>query len=160
MSPQFTIITAAMSLGGMASVGFTHFGQVEKQVAEHHLKVEEVEEQVEVAEVGERVETVIAEFKESLRVEREKEREDYNAMFQGVAVEVELLKQQQEAHDVLMSSLSQQQNALDFRFESLSGQFRPLRATNSRFIKVKSGSKSDEFHPLLPPVESSWTENY
>ena len=126
MSPQFTIITAAMSLGGMASVGFNHYGQVEKQVVEHRLHLDEEKEQLEVAEVGERVETVVAELKEDFRIEREKDRENFAAMIRGVASDVEMTKQQLSTYNVLMESLSQQQDTLDFKMESFSEKFRPL----------------------------------
>lgn len=158
MSPQLTIISAAMSLGGMASVGYSHYGQVEKQVAEYQLQVDEEVEQMEIAEVGEQMAAAVADLTENFQSERQKDRADFEDMLRGVAAEVEMVKQQTSAHNVLMESLSQQQDTLDFRMESLSGKFRPLRAIDSRFQPIKSESK--DAHPLLPPVEQSWTDQY
>ncbi len=162
MSPQLTIITAAMSLGGMASVGFNHYGHVEKQVAEQHLIVEEEKEQLEVAQVGEemnqQVKETLAELKESFQLERDKDRAGFASMLKDVAAEVEVLREQQGTHEILMNLLSQEQDSLGFKVEAFSEKFRPLRATGSRFQPVRSDAS--QAHPLLPPVESSWTENY
>lgn len=158
MSPHLTIITAAMSLGGMASVGFNHYGQVEQQVANYHSQKEEQQARAEVAEVGERVEVALSEVKDEMKTEMSKAREEYVSMLKDVVTDVELVKEQQSSHNVLMSRLAQDQDSLEFKVESFSDQFRPLRATGSRFLKVKT--ESSEAHPLLPPVDSSWTDDY
>lgn len=157
MSPQLTIITAAMSLGGMASVGFNHFGEVEKQVLAHQTNQEEQIKKVEVAEVGDRVESNLAEMEESLRLELKRDRSEFARLLAELNADVDSMKQKQSAQEVLLEVLEKEQSTLGFKIEVQAKSFRPLRATGSRFVPIKSAS---EPHPLLPPVESSWTEDY
>lgn len=159
MSPQLTIITTAMSLGGMASVGLNHYRDVEEQVASHrNQKVEEVQK-VEIAEVGTRVETMVTEMKEEFRKEQERTQQEFASMVAEVMSDLEVIEARQSSHDILVERLSKDYTSLEFRVESQSKEFRPLRATDSRFQPVKSQSNATA-HPLLPPVESSWTEDY
>lgn len=157
MSPQLTIITAAMSLGGMASVGFNHFGEVERKVAEHQLEQEEEVKKVEVAEVGERVESSLAEMEERLRLESKRDREEFAQLLAELNADVDSMRQKQGAQEVLLEVLEKEQSTLGFKIEVQAKSFRPLRATDSRFMPIKS---QNEAHPLLPPVESSWTKDY
>lgn len=157
MSPHLTIITAAMSLGGMASVGFNHYGEVEKQVSAHEDYQEEEVKRVEVAEVGERVENGLAAMEDSLRQELKRDREELTQRLAELDADFNSMKEKQSAQEVLLEVLEKEQSTLGFKVEVQSKSFRPLRATGSRFMSIKSESDA---HPLLPPVEMSWTEDY
>lgn len=158
MSPQLTIITAAMSLGGMASVGFNHYQEVEDQVTEFKAEKVEQKQEVEIAQVGERVETALSDVQVGLRSELQRDREGFAAKLAEVMTELETLKAQQSSHDVLMERLSKDYTSLEFRVEAQSEGFRPLRATEGRFQPLQGGAK--EPHPLLPPVEPTWAQEY
>lgn len=158
MSPQLTIITAAMSLGGMGAVGWNHYDQVEKEVTEYHSEKKEEQQQVEVSEMGTELKNALVKLEENLRLEGERERKEQANDLQNLMVEMEQLKQRQSAYSVLVSSLSQEQESLGFKVESLSGKFIPLRSTGGRFQPVKTDLEGA--HPLLPPVENSWTKDY
>lgn len=158
MSPQLTIITAAMSLGGMASVGWSHYGQVERDISNYHSNEAKEERQLEVAQVGEKVESSLAEMQKNFELERQKDREGYTAMLQNVATELELVKQQTSSHDILMKSLAYKQDNIEFSLAAMSDKFIPLRASGERFQPLKA--ETGQGHPLLPPVEESWTQNY
>lgn len=159
MSPHITIITTAMSLGGMASVGFNHFGEVEKQVSEFHSQKEEKVKEVEISQVGERVEKAFAETVESMRNDFAKEREVYSQALKEQTLEIEMMKSRQNSYEILMEHLQQEQTSLGFIIETQSKSFVPLRSAGSRFTRVKSENENG-LHPLLPPVTSSWTSDY
>ncbi|GHC40656.1 hypothetical protein [Roseibacillus persicicus] len=158
MSPQLIIISSAMSLGGMASIGFNHYNEVEKQVATFHEEKEEEVQRVEVAEVGERVESAILDVKETFRTDLEKSNEGLKEIIRDMNTEIAVLKSRQNSHDLLMERLEREQTSLGFKIETQAESFRPLRATESRFVRVKSEGEA-ESHPLLPPVDS-WTSDY
>lgn len=159
MSPQLTIIAAAMSLGGMASVGFNHHEEVEKQVADFHENVEIETQRVEVAEIGDRVENKLESVQESFRIQLAKDREDFHQQLTGMQAQVKMLQSKQSSHDVLMDRMSEDYTSLEFKWETLSKGFRPVPSIGGRFAPVRSAS---EAHPLLPPVseESSWKDDY
>lgn len=158
MSPQLIIISSAMSLGGMASIGFNHYSEVEKQVA--HFESEQVEEvqRVEVAEVGERVETAILGVKESFRTDLEKNNADLKEIIREMNTKIAVLDSRQNSTELLMERLDREQTSLGFKIETQAESFRPLRATESRFVRLKTEGEV-ESHPLLPPVDS-WTSDY
>ncbi|MGJ8725547.1 MAG: hypothetical protein ACSHYB_13395 [Roseibacillus sp.] len=159
MSPQLTIITAAMSLGGMASVGFNHHKEVENQVAEFQEGQQVEAQQVELADVGERMEEVLVDVEENLQIRLQENQDNFLEQLAGVQAQMQLLQSKQSSQDVLMESLAKDYTALEFRTETLADSFRPLPSIGGRFMPVKSQS---EAHSLLPPLaeESSWTNDY
>lgn len=160
MSPQLVIISAAMSLGGMATVGLNHYKEVEDKVTNHSAEVEEEVKKAEVAEVGARVETSIAEMSEAIRQEMAAERARDAARLNALQTEVELMKGRVSSHTVLMEHLAKEQTSLGFKVETHSKSFRPLRVLESRFTRVNSEEEGGELHPLLPPVDGSWKSEY
>ena len=161
MSPQLTIIAAAMSLGGMASVGYNHHEQVEKQVSEYHEKKETEVKNAEVADVGEQMVEAIVGVEENLNKRLQENEDNVLAQVAWMRSQVENLQSKQSSQDVLLERMAEDYTALEFRWETLSKGFRPLPSIGGRFTPVQ-GQSQDAAHPLLPAVsgESSWTNDY
>ena len=159
MSPQLTIIAAAMSLGGMASVGFNHHEEVEKQVAEFHEKQGKEAQEAEVADVGDLMVEAIVGVEENLQNQLQENQDHFLEQLAGMQAQVQYLQSKQSSQDVLIDRMAKDYTALEFRWETLSKGFRPLPSIGGRFEPIRSES---QMHPLLPPVaeESSWQNDY
>ena len=159
MSPQLTIIAAAMSLGGMASVGYNHHEDVEKQVANYHEKQEVELKNAEVADVGEQMVEAIVGVEENLNKRLQENQDNVLAQVAWMKSQVEDLQSKQTTQDVLLERMAEDYTSLEFRWETLSKGFRPLPSIGGRFAPVRAAG---EDHGLLPPLseESSWTNDY
>ena len=148
-----------MSLGGMASVGFSHHEEVEKQVAEFHEEQENLAQEAEVADVGEQMVEAIVGVEENLQNRLQDNQDNLLEQLAGMQAQVQFLQSKQSSQEVLIDRMAKDYSALEFRWETLSEGFRPLPSINGRFAPVRSNK---EVHPLLPPVSegSSWTNDY
>jgi len=156
MSPHLIILTSAMSLGGMASVGFTHFGAVEAQIQNYSEEQAKIELLVEEQELGEQIAAGLAELEGSLseRIDRDSARiEEQLAVTKS---QVEWMQSKAESLEILLSRQAEELMAMEFTLETHSKSFVPLRAIQSRFEPVNA---SERAHPLLPPVDN-WTSQY
>ena len=157
MSPHLIILTSAMSLGGMASVGFTHYGAVESQVKNYADEQVKKEQQTEVEALGNQISTSLAELEGSLseRIERDSAKiEEQLAIAKN---QMDWMQSKTESLEILLSRQAEELMAMEFTLETHSKSFVPLRAIQSRFEPVNA---SERAHPLLPPVESEWTSQY
>lgn len=157
MSPHLIIITSAMSLGGMASVGFHHYGDVQEQVASYSAERTEEKEQRGLDEFGEQVSGQLAELESSLAEKLERDKAGFLHQLATVVHSMEQMESKQESLEVLMSRMAQEQMEIEFVVETLGDSFVPLRAIESRFEPVNASARA---HPLLPPVEGEWKERY
>ena len=159
MSPHLIIIASAMSLGGMASVGYSHHEEVEKEVANYHVKKETEVKNAEVAEVGDQMVEAIVGVEENLNKRLQENQDNVLAQVEWMKSQVEALQSKQSTQDVLLERMAEDYTSLEFRWETLSKGFRPLPSIGGRFAPVRGENES---HPLLPAVseESSWTNDY
>ena len=148
-----------MSLGGMASVGFNHHEEVEKQIVEYHQKQEIEVQNAEVADVGDQMVEVMVGVEENLHKRLQENQEFVLNELAGMQAQYQMLQSKQSSQEVLMERMAEDYTALEFRWETLSEGFRPLPSIGGRFTPVRSETES---HPLLPPVsdDSSWTNDY
>lgn len=157
MSPHLIIITSAMSLGGMASVGFNHYGDVQEQVATYSAEQSEEREQRGLDEFGQQVFGQLAELEASLADKLERNEAGYLGQLATVQNSMEQMESKQESFEVLMSRMAQEQMEFEFVLETLGDSFVPLRAIESRFEPVNASARA---HALLPPMEGEWKEQY
>ena len=148
-----------MSLGGMASVGFNHHEEVERQVAEYHEKQEVEIQHAEVADVGDQMVEVIVGVEENLHKRLQENQDHVLAQLSGMQAQVQFLQSKQSSQDVLLERMAEDYTALEFQWETLSDGFRPLPSINGRFQPVRA---ENDAHPLLPAVsdDASWTKDY
>lgn len=158
MSPQIIIISSAMSLGGMASVGFSHFQQTEEQVSQRDREQVSAEKDIEVvSQLGERVDSGLDALEKSLESKRQREMQQVNEILGSMMGEIAAVKNRQSSTEILLGALDKEQARQGFKIETHERSFRPLRSINSRFQRVE---KSSDLHPLLPSLETSWEDNY
>lgn len=147
-----------MSLGGMASVGFSHYQQVESAVAQRSAQLSENEEGVEVvAQLGEKVDDGLRSLEKSLDSKRHREMEQVNEVLVGMMEEIAAVKNRQSSTEILLGALDKEQARQSFKIETHERSFRPLRSINSRFQKVR---EAEDLHPLLPSLDTSWEDEY
>lgn len=147
-----------MSLGGMASVGFSHFQEVEGVVNHHSVTIAEKEEEGEViAQVGEKVDSSLETLEKNLDSKRSLEMRQVNDVLTEMMSQIAAVQERQNSTEVLLGVLDKEQARQGFKIETHERSFRPLRSINSRFQRVPD---SEPHHPLLPSLETSWEDRF
>jgi len=157
MSPHLIILSSAMSLGGMASVGFNHYTNVASQIENYEERKDELAQKAEVEELGNQITASLAELEGSLS---ERIASDSAKIEEQLAItksQMEWVHSKQESLELLLSRQAEELMAMEFTLETHSKSFVPLRARQSRFEPVNA---SERAHPLLPPADSGWTSQY
>jgi predicted transcriptional regulator len=163
MSPYFIILSSALSLGGMASVGISHFQDTRERVAEvKTAAAKQTGDAVLVAELSQKVDQGLSRLEENLSGKQKGEMEAMAELVAKVKRQLATVESRQSSHEVMLSKLDREYASLEFKVETHDESFRPLRAMDSRLERVEDvRSQNEDVHPLLPALgESSWREDY
>lgn len=157
MSPHLIIIASAMSLGGMASVGFNHYGEIQEQVASYSAEQDENDRQRGLDKFGEQMSERLAALEGALEEKLEQNNKGLNSEVAILVDHIEEMQSKQNSLEVVLGQVAQDQMEIEFVVETLGDSFVPLRSIESRFQPV---SASQPAHSLLPPLEGTWKEQY
>lgn len=157
MSPHLIIIASAMSLGGMASVGFNHYGEVQEQIASYAAGQAEQEHERGLAEFGDQMSERLAALEGTLEERLEQNKQGLNSEVAILVNHIEEMQSKQNSLEVVVGQVAQDQMEIEFVVETLGDSFVPLRSIESRFQPVNA---SERAHSLLPPLEGTWKEQF
>lgn len=145
---QWTILTASLSLGGMVSMGLNHYLSVEEQLTQTQPEAE-----IRKMDEGE-LQRLLAVQKENLRQEFLQEKQGLEMNLQQLRTHLHDLESRSESHETMLGKVVKEQAHIEFKLETHDKSFRPLRTGSERLRRMEEVPGS---HPLLPPVEESWS---
>lgn len=148
MMAHWLILSAAVSLGGMASLGVMHYLSVEEgAIAIPDELVSEKEVQVQTAKQDFTKE--LNQLKAELRDESVRRNEELTVLVEELITHLEGLREVQDAQTQQLKLMSRELTTMEFKMETFDRSFVPLPEAESSALRSIETSRLNSL--LLPP---------
>ncbi len=150
MMAHWLILSSAVSLGGMASLGVMHYLSVDEQVVEKAALVENVDRQsITLQEQQLVLKKEAAQMEQRLREEFSKENEKLATLVEELIVHLEGVQEAQGAQSQQLKLMSRELTSMEFKMETLDRSFIPLPQSGGDPLRSLETSQLQSL--LLPP---------
>jgi len=150
MMAHWLILSSAVSLGGMASLGVMHYLSTEEEVIianSAEIRSEKGDAAIKVAEIDFSKE--VDELKEELKDDYVRRNEELTVLVEELLTHLEDLKENQSAQAQQLKLMSRELTTMEFKLETLDRSFVPLPEAESSPLRSIETSRLNSL--LLPP---------